>query len=170
MQGEHAAYWRAAIDKELAGLVALKTWELVPIFSMPKGANIMHSHYVFTVKRNHDGSIAKFKARLVANGNTQKHGVDFDRIFSTVVKPTTLRLLLVLAACRDYTLWQIDIRQAYLQAELDVPLYMAPPPGVPPGGSRTHNLLIRSQAPYPLGERDDRTERTSEVAQSFLGI
>ena len=37
-------------------------------------------------------------------------------------------------------------------------------------GSRTQNLLIRSQAPYPLGQRDDRTERTSEVAQSFLGI
>jgi hypothetical protein len=53
---------------------------------MPPGANLMHCHYVFAVKRKADGSIEKFKARLVADGNTQKHGVDFDRVFATVVK------------------------------------------------------------------------------------
>ena len=59
----------------------------------------MFCHYVFTVKRNADGSVEKFKARLVANGNTQKYGIDFDRIFSTVVKACTLRLLLIQLGC-----------------------------------------------------------------------
>ena len=58
------------------------------------------------------------KARLVADGNTQKFGVDYDRIFATVIKSTTIRLVLILAAARDYNLTQIDIRQAYLQAKL----------------------------------------------------
>ena len=82
-------YWREAIDKELSGLVALHTWDLVPATSMPPRSNLMHCHFVFDVKRKRDGSVDKFKARLVADGNTQKHGIDFDRIFSTVVKSST---------------------------------------------------------------------------------
>ena len=128
---EHAAYWREAIAKELGGLLRLHTWDLVPASTMPPGSNLMHCHYVFDVKRTSTGTIEKFKARLVADGNTQKHGVDFDRIFSTVVKTQTLRLVLAIAALHDYNLTSIDIRQAYLQAELKEDLFMRPPPGVP---------------------------------------
>jgi hypothetical protein len=92
----------------------------------------MNCHFVFTVKRKADGSIEKFKARLVADGNTQKFGVDFDRVFATVVKTLTIRLALAIAAARDYNLTSIDIRQAYLQAELKDDLYMRLPPGLPP--------------------------------------
>ena len=126
----HAEYWREAIDKELAGLIALHTWDLVPATDMPQGSNLMHCHYVFAVKRKGDGSIEKFKARLVADGNTQKYGVDFDRIFATVVKTQTIRLVLIIAAARDYNLTSIDITQAYLQAELKEDLFMRVPPGV----------------------------------------
>ena len=72
----------------------------------------MHCHLILTVKRKRDGSVDNFKARLVADGNTQKYKVDFDRIFSTVVKTATIRLVLIVAAARDYNLTQIDIRQA----------------------------------------------------------
>ena len=91
----------------------------------------MHCHYVFDVKRKSDRAVEKFKARLVADGNTQKFGIDFDRIFSTVVKSSTIRLVFIVAAARDYNLSQIDIRQAYLQAELNEDLYMRVPPGIP---------------------------------------
>ena len=130
MRSPQSSYWREAIAKELGGLLALHTWDMVLESSMPSGSNLMHCHYVFTVKRKADGSIEKFKARLVADGNTQKHGVDFDRIFSTVVKTTTIRLVLAIAAARDYNLTSIDIRQAYLQATLNEDLYMRPPPDV----------------------------------------
>ena len=76
-------------------------------------------------------TVEKFKARLVADGNTQKFGIDFDKIFSTVVKSSTIRHVFIVAAARDYNLSQIDIRQAYLQAELNEDLYMRVPPGVP---------------------------------------
>ena len=144
MSSPQAEQWREAIAKELAGLVALKTWDLVPLASVPASANVMHCHFVFAIKRKADGSIDKFKARLVADGNTQKHGVDFDRVFATVVKALTIRLVLAIAAARDYNLSSLDIRQAYLQAALDEDLYMRAPPGVNNRGGELVCKLRRS--------------------------
>jgi hypothetical protein len=83
------------------------------------------------------------KARLVADGNTQKAGVDFNRIFSSVVKTTTIRLVLAIAAARDYNLTSIDIRQAYLQAELKEDLFMRCPPNVYAFDSKKRPLCCR---------------------------
>ena len=136
--------------KELDGLVKQNTWELVPLSSLPAGANIMNCHFVYTVKRRQDGSIEKFKARLVADGNTQKHGVDFDRVFATVVKVLTIRLLLILAAARDYNLSSIDITQAYLQATLKEDLYMRLPPGLPLGADLPRTVCKLKRSLYGL--------------------
>ena len=86
---------------------------------------------VFTVKRLDDGVIEKFKARLVADGSTQVHGIDFDRVFSTVAKISTLRIFLVIATAYDYNLTSIDVVKAYLQATLSEDLFMMVPPGLP---------------------------------------
>ena len=141
MSGNWASYWRAAIDKELAGLIALRTWDLIPASSIPRGSNLMNCHYVFDVKRLRDGTVDKFKARLVADGNTQKFGIDYNRIFATVIKTSTIRLVLIIAAARDYNLTQIDIRQAYLQAELPEKLYMRVPPGIPSFNEKREPLV-----------------------------
>ena len=130
LKSPHRLHWLAAIAKELKGLIALGTWTLVLRSSIPADANVIRCHFVFALKRNFDGTVEKFKARLVADGNTQKFGVDFDRVFSTVVKPQTIRLALILAVAHDWNITSIDIRQAYLQADLDKPVYMAVPPGV----------------------------------------
>ena len=95
----------------------------------------MHCHFVFAIKRKAHGSIDKFKARLVADGNTQKHGVDFNRVFATVVKALTIRLVLAIAAARNYNLTSLDIRHAYLQATIDEDLYMRVPPGINSGNN-----------------------------------
>ena len=144
MSSPQAEQWREAIAKELAGLVALKTWDLVPLASVPASANVMHCHFVFAIKRKADGSIDKFKARLVADGSTQKHWVDFNRVFATVVKALTIRLVLAIAAARDYNLTSLDIRQAYLQATIDEDLYMRAPPGVNNRGGELVCKLRRS--------------------------
>ena len=124
-------YWIAAINKELEGLIANDTWDVVNECDIPPGSNIMNCHFVFAVKRNPDGSVAKFKARLVADGNSQKYGVDFDRVFATVVKMSTLRLMLLLAALNDYNLSSLDVTQAFLQAHVEDDLFMRVPPGLP---------------------------------------
>ena len=89
------------------------------------------------------GALDKFKARLVADGNTQKYGIDFDRIFSTVIKPQTIRLALIIATLKDWNVTSIDIRQAYLQADLDIPLYMNVPPGVTRFDSKQRPLVCK---------------------------
>ena len=141
--GPWSEYWKEAITKELAGLTALRTWDMVLASTMPHGANTMHCHFVFDVKRKSNRAVEKFKARLVADGNTQKFGIDFDRIFSTVVKSSTIRLVLIVAAARDYNLTQIDIRQAYLQAELSEDLYMRAPPSVPAFDEKGRPLVCK---------------------------
>ena len=147
IDGRWASYWRDAITKELNGLMSRGTWHYVYFDELPKGTNLMGCHMIFTVKRLSNGAIEKFKCRLVANGNTQKAGVDFDRIFSTVVKITTIRVVLAIAAARDYNLTSIDVQQAFLQGDVDEDLYMQMPPGLPsrsPDGRRLVVKLDRS--------------------------
>lgn len=143
MESMEAPYWKEAIDRELHGLMQNRTWEVLPLSELPAGSNLMRCHMVFTVKRLADGSIEKFKCRLVADGNTQRYGVDFNRIFSTVAKLSTLRLLLTIAAARGYHLTSIDIRQAYLQADLKEDLYMHMPPGLPAYDSKGNKLIVK---------------------------
>lgn len=119
------------------------TFEFVRRADVPARANIMRCHLVFDLKRNSDGTIEKFKARLVADGNTQKHGGDFDRVFSTVAKLSTLRILMIIAAAEDYNLSSIDIRQAYLQATLREELYMEVPPGMSTSDPEGNDLVVQ---------------------------
>ena len=143
LASEWADYWREAIAAELNGLMKNETWDVIPESDMPAGSNLMNCHMVFTVKRLSDGSIEKFKCRLVANGNTQRHGVDFDRIFSTVVKISTIRVVLAIAAAYDYNLTSVDVKQAYLQATLSEDLYMRMPPGLPSYDKDGRRLVVK---------------------------
>eukprot|EP00975_Prorocentrum_lima_P037902 7975127-Prorocentrum_lima.AAC.1 len=129
MRSPWAPYWREAVARELTGLTRLNAWTVVKRRDIPPTANVMRCHFVFAVKIARDNTVERFKARLVADGNTQRHGVDFNHIFSTVVKVATIRLVLIISAARGYYLSSIDIRQAYVQANLTEELYMAPPPG-----------------------------------------
>ena len=77
-----AEYWRIAINKELSGLIAFDTWSYVRTYDLSAGSNVMNCHYIFTVKRKADGSINKFNACLVADGNTQKYSINYVKIKS----------------------------------------------------------------------------------------
>ena len=71
----------------------------------------------------------KYKARLIAKGFRQEHGVDYDKIFSPVVKMTTLRLLLEVVAIKDLVLEQLDVKTAFLHEDLEEDIYMSQPAG-----------------------------------------
>ena len=130
---------------------------MVPLADVPKGTNIMRCHYVFAVKRLKNGEVEKFKARLVADGNTQTSR-DYDRIFSTVVKSQTIRAILIYSCSMDFNLSTIDVRQAYIQSDTgDHTLYMMPPPGVSSRDSQ--GRLGGKECPPQV----DRRERFSHV-------
>ena len=79
------------MSDELTALLRNGTWELVP---PSPTQNVVGCKWVFRIKRNSDGSISKYKARLVTKGFHQWPGVDFHDTFSPIVKPTTIRLIL----------------------------------------------------------------------------
>ena len=89
--------WRNACDDEILSIVKNKTWELV---DLPPGAKTIGLKWIFKIKRNFDGTIKKHKSRLVAKGYIQRLGVDYEEVFSPVVRIETVRLIIALAASR----------------------------------------------------------------------
>nr|QBH67592.1 OSJNBb0022P19.2 protein [Ustilago esculenta] len=117
--------WQEAIQKELNLHQENNTWTVV---NAPDNANIIGSQWVFKVKWKGDGTINKYKARLVAQGYTQVHGINYKETFTPVVKMATLRMLMIMSLQYDMKIYQLDIVTAYLNGELDVNLYMRQPP------------------------------------------
>lgn len=125
----YARDWMLAIEAELSSHHTNKTWD-TDTTQPPPGVHLVDSKWVFKVKRNADGSIKKFKARLVARGFTQREGVDFTETYAPVVKFNTLRAILALAAKLDLHVHQMDVITAFLNGDLDVEIWMRLPGGV----------------------------------------
>ncbi|GJR20593.1 ribonuclease H-like domain-containing protein [Tanacetum coccineum] len=118
--------WHKAMVDEYNALISNGTWALVP---RPANVNIVRSMWLFKHKFNADGSLSRYKARLVANGRSQQQGIDFDETFSPVVKPATIRTVLSLAVTRDWPIHQLDVKNAFLHGQLSETVYMHQPPG-----------------------------------------
>ena len=144
-------HWLAAMRDELSALKQNHTWELVP---RKDDMNVVGSRWVFKTKLKSDGSIERFKARLVAQGYTQSLGVDFFETFSPVIKPPTIRLVLSLALIHGWSLRQLDVKNAFLHGTLKEVIYMEQPPGFsssifPNHVCRLHKALYGlKQAPH----------------------
>ncbi|CAI7748578.1 unnamed protein product [Closterium sp. NIES-53] len=133
IEGPYSSQWQAAMDAEMASWKSTGTYvDEVP----PPGANIVSGMWIFRVKRP-PGSPPVFKARYVARGFSQRQGVDYFHIFSPTPKMTTLRVLLHVAAQRDYELHSLDFSTAFLQGSLHEEIWLRRPPGFtgsfPPG-------------------------------------
>ncbi|GJW48521.1 ribonuclease H-like domain-containing protein [Tanacetum coccineum] len=118
--------WRNAMYDEYNALVKNGTWLLVP---RPTGVNMVRSMWLFKHKFHADGTLSRYKARLVANGSSQQLGVDFDETFSPVVKPATIRTVLSLVVSRKWPIHQLDVKNAFLNGDLSETVYMHQPPG-----------------------------------------
>ncbi|CAI7893317.1 unnamed protein product [Closterium sp. NIES-53] len=129
----YSSQWQAAMDAEMASWKSTGTYvDAVP----PPGANIVSGMWIFRVKRP-PGSPPVFKARYVARGFSQRQGVDYFQNFTPTPKMTTLRVLLHVAAHRDYELHSLDFSTAFLQGSLHEEIWLCRPPGFtgtsPPG-------------------------------------
>lgn len=148
--------WREAMDSEFVALQRQCTWSLVPSTS---SHNIIGCRWVYKLKRNSDGSVARYKARLVAKGFHQQAGLDYDETFSPVVKPPTVRIILSLAAHHRWSLRQLDVSNAFLHGFLKEDVFMQQPPGYVDSAFPTHvcklhkSLYGLKQAPRAWFER-----------------
>ena len=118
--------WIEAMNEEMRALRKNETWDLVPHSPHRKAIGC---RWIYKVKYNADGSVNRYKARLVAKGYAQTHGVDYEETFAPVAKMTTVRTVTALAAAKGWHLHQIDIKNAFLQGELEEEVYMVQPPG-----------------------------------------
>ena len=120
----HSVQWKNAMTSEYSSLIKNDTWELVP---PPNDKNIVGSKWVLKVKRNADGTVDRFKARLVAQGYSQTHGIDYDEVFSPVAKYSAIRSLLALANAHNLEVHQMDVKTAFLNGLIDCDIYMSQP-------------------------------------------
>ncbi|KAG8491054.1 hypothetical protein CXB51_014208 [Gossypium anomalum] len=121
-----SAKWRQAVMEEMKALKNNETWE---VSDLPKGKKTIGCKWIFTTKFKPDGRIDRYKARLVAKAFTQTYGLDYDETFAPVAKLNTIRVLLSLAANLDWHLTQLNVKNAFLNGELNDEVYMDFPPG-----------------------------------------
>ncbi|MCO5571187.1 hypothetical protein L7F22_024921 [Adiantum nelumboides] len=117
--------WHAAILDELQALEAANTWELVPL---PEHHNIVSYKWLLKKKYHPNGSVDRYKARLVARGFTQQEGVDYFDTYSPVLGMTAFWVLIALAAKFNLLLHHLDIKTAFLHGFLQELIFMLQPP------------------------------------------
>src|ERR1700733_10154909 len=108
MKSPDAELWQQAAEEEINSLIANKTWDIVPL---PKDRKAIGSRWVFKVKRNADGSIERYKARVVAKGFSQRPGVDYMEVFAPTFRMASIRTIIALAAKHDYHLVLFNLVQ-----------------------------------------------------------
>ncbi|KAL0641744.1 hypothetical protein Bca4012_102720 [Brassica carinata] len=119
--------WKESVGAEAGAMIKNDTWYES---ELPKGKKAVSSRWIFTIKYKADGSIERKKTRLVARGFTQTYGEDYIETFAPVAKLHTIRIVLSLAVNLGWGLWQMDVKNAFLQGELEDEVYMYPPPGL----------------------------------------
>uniref|UniRef100_A0A2N9FEM3 CCHC-type domain-containing protein n=1 Tax=Fagus sylvatica TaxID=28930 RepID=A0A2N9FEM3_FAGSY len=118
--------WQQAMTEELQALEKTHTWDLV---DLPHGKSAIGCKWVYKIKTKSDGSIERYKARLVAKGYAQEYGIDYEETFAPVARITSVRSLLAIAAVHQWPLFQMDVKNAFLNGDLTEEVYMQAPPG-----------------------------------------
>jgi hypothetical protein len=111
---------------EYGALMSNGTWDLV---SRPQGSNVLTGKWVFTHKFRADGTFDRYKARWILQGFTQRPGVNYDKTFSPVVKPATVRTVLTTAVSHNWPIQQLDVKNVFLHGTFTETVYCCQPTG-----------------------------------------
>jgi len=156
--------WKEAINSEVESILQNHTWELV---DLPPGCKPLGYKWIFKRKMKADGSIDKYKARLVIKGYRQREGLDYFDTYSPVTRINSIRMIIAIAALRNLEIHQMDVKTAFLNGDLDEEIYMEQPEGfIAPGQEKKVCKLVKSlyglkQAPKQWHEKFDHTMITS---------
>jgi hypothetical protein len=116
------------MQEELNQFERNKVWKLVP---RPSNKTVIGTKWVFRNKLDENGTVTRNKARLVAQGYRQEEGIDYDETFAPVARLESIRLFLAYAAFKDFKVFQMDVKSAFLNGKLSEEVYVAQPPGFP---------------------------------------
>ena len=126
LQDKDVELWQKAMNSEMESMYSNQVWDLI---EPPEGIKPVGCKWIYKKKRGADGKVETYKARLVAKGYTQNEGIDYEETFSPVAMLKSIRILLSIAAHLDYEIWQMDVKTAFLNGNLDERIYMMQPDG-----------------------------------------
>ena len=109
------------MKEELDALSKNHTWDLV---TLPPGKFVVGCKWIYKIKTRSDGSIERYKARLVAKGFTQEYGIDYEETFALVARISSIRALLAVAVASKWDIFQMDVKNAFLNGNLSEEGYM----------------------------------------------
>ncbi|GJS35754.1 putative ribonuclease H-like domain-containing protein [Tanacetum coccineum] len=118
--------WIEAMQEELLQFKLQEVWTLV---ELPNGKRAIGTKWVFRNKKDERGIVIKNKARLVAQGYTQEEGIDYDEVFAPVARIEAIRLFLAYASFKDFVVYQMDVKSAFLYGKIEEEVYVCQPPG-----------------------------------------
>ncbi|KAE8691959.1 hypothetical protein F3Y22_tig00110864pilonHSYRG00223 [Hibiscus syriacus] len=148
--------WKSAMDEEMQSLQKNNTWKLA---QLPKGKRAIGCKWVFVKKDgSHSKKYVRYKARLVAKGYAQKEGIDYNEVFSPVVKHSSIRILLALVAQLNLELAQLDVKMAFLHAISEAVLK---------DGSFTYILLYVDDMLITLKSQKEIDKLKAQLNQEF---
>jgi hypothetical protein len=134
------------MDSEINAIEKNNTWTLN---ELPEGAKKIGVKWVYKTKYNEHGDVDKYKARLVAKGYSQQHGIDYTEVFAPVARMDTVRMIIALAAQKNWIVYQLDVKSAFLHGELHEDVYVDQPKGYEKKGSE-HLVYKLHKALYGL--------------------
>ncbi|GKE54950.1 putative ribonuclease H-like domain-containing protein [Tanacetum coccineum] len=118
--------WIEAMQEELLQFKLQQVWTLV---DLPYGKRAIGTKWVYRNKKDERGIVIRNKARLVAQGYTQEEGIDYDEIFAPVARIEAIRLFLAYASFKDFVVYQMDVKSAFLYGKIKEEVYVCQPPG-----------------------------------------
>ena len=113
--------WMIAMQEEMEALHKNKTWDLI---TLPQGRKTIGNKWVYKIKRDGNDQVERYRARFVVKGFAQKEGIDFNEIFTPVVRLTIIKVVLAMCATFDLHLEQLDVKTAFLHGNLEEEIYM----------------------------------------------
>ncbi|KAJ4723440.1 Retrovirus-related Pol polyprotein from transposon TNT 1-94 [Melia azedarach] len=166
--------WSEAVFEVLRALDRNDTWEVV---NLPSRKKTVGYKWVFTIKYKANGTIERYKARLVTKGYTQTLGIDYQETFAPVAKINSIRILLSLAANLNWNLFQFDVKNAFLHGNLEEEVYMDLPPDFEDrlNGKRVYDIIVTGDDVEEIQSLKKRLAKEFKIKdlgtlRYFLGI
>ncbi|GJY09921.1 ribonuclease H-like domain, reverse transcriptase, RNA-dependent DNA polymerase [Tanacetum coccineum] len=147
--------WIEAMQEELLQFKLQEVWTLV---DLPNGKRAIGTKWVFRNKKDERGIVIRNKARLVAQGYTQEEGIDYDEVFAPVARIEAIRLFLAYASFKDFVVYQMDVKSAFLYGKIEEEVY----------GTKSR-LLHTPETQKPLLKDEDGEEVDVHMYRSMIG-
>ena len=135
------------MKEELNALLKTGTWNLVDLLARKSAIGCK---WMYKIKTRSDGTVDRYKARLVVKGFTQEYGIDYEETFASVACLSSVRTLITISTSRHWPLFQMDVKNDFLNGELTEEIYMQFPPGFSHSPGFSHKVCRLRWALYNL--------------------